>query len=247
MGPIVSTSNLAQSLADRVVFVTGANGGLGAEFVRQALERGAKRVYASSRGGHVWSDQRVIPITLDVTDPSALQRAVHGAPDVQILINNAGTGSPYDLSIAKGHEEVLRGIFETNFFGTLRVAKAFVPILSANGGGTIVNVLSVASWISIPTAYAASKAAMWSASNSLRCDLKVQGIHVLGVHVGLVDTPMTASVQAPKVTAQSVVSQAYEGLSEGVFEVLADATAREVKLRLGNRAEELYDWFDSAL
>ena len=121
-----------------------------------------------------------------------------------------------------GPEDELRRIFETNFFGSLRVANAFAPILAANGGGTLLNILSSAAWISLPTAYAASKAAFWSATNALRFELEGQGTQVVGLLVGMIETPITANYDVPKSSPASVVSQAYEGVATGALEVLAD-------------------------
>ena len=229
-------------LTDRHVLVTGANGGLGREFVAQALQRGATKVYAAARTPQQWDDPRVLPLDLDLNDPEAPARAAAAAPDVDLLINNAAI-APGGDSIT-GPEDELRRIFETNFFGTLRVSNAFGPVLAANGGGTLLNILSAAAWVSMPTGYAASKAAMWSATNALRIQLRGQGTHVIGLLVGMIDTPMTARWDVPKVTAESVVTQAYDGVVDGSLEVLADDVTRDLKARLSTRGEELYPWLD---
>ncbi|MDQ1037694.1 NAD(P)-dependent dehydrogenase (short-subunit alcohol dehydrogenase family) [Streptomyces sp. V3I8] len=234
-----------QSLDGRTVLVTGANGGLGEQFVLQALERGAAKVYAAARTPRRWDDPRVQPLPLDITDPRAVAAAVTAAPDVDLLVNNAGI-APAGDSIA-GPEDELHRIFETNFFGTLRVANAFTPVLAAHGGGTLLNILSSASWVNVPTGYAASKAAMWSATNALRTQLQGQGTQVIGLLVGMVDTPMAARWDVPKVSAASVVAQAYDGVADGSIEVLADEPTRDLKSRLGTRAEEFYPWLDEQL
>lgn len=234
-----------RSLAGRTVLVTGANGGLGEEFVRQALDRGARRVYAAARTPRSWMNGRVEPLLLDITDPGDVARAAVAAPDVDLLINNAGI-APVGDSIS-GPEDQLRRIFETNFFGTLRVATAFAPVLAANGGGTLLNILSAASWINVPTGYAASKAAMWSATNALRVELRGQDTQVVGLLVGMVDTPMAARWDVPKVSPTSVVAQAYDGVAAGALEVLADDSTRHLKSRLSTPAEELYPWLDEQL
>ena len=234
-----------QSLDGRTVLVTGAGGGLGQQFVRQALERGARTVYAATRTPREWADARIRPLALDLTAPDDAARAATAAPDVDLLVNNAGIALPGDY--LTGPEEDLRRTFETNFFGTLRVANAFAPVLAANGGGTILNILSAAAWTPVPTAYGASKAAMWSATNGLRTLLRPQGTHVAGLLVGMVDTPMGARWDVPKVSPESVVAQAYDGLAAGLPEIHADEPTRELKSRLSDPAEKLYSWLDEQL
>lgn len=236
---------MQHALSGRHVLVTGANGGLGEEFVAQALERGATKVYAAARSPRRWDDPRVQPLDLDLNDPGSAARAAEVAPDVDLLINNAAI-APAGDSIG-GPEEEVRRIFETNFFGTLRVSNAFAPVLAANGGGTLLNILSAAAWVSMPTGYAASKAAMWSATNALRVQLRGQGTHVIGLLVGMIDTPMTAGWDVEKVSPASVVAQAYDGVADGSLEVLADEPTRGLKARLGTRAEDLYPWFDEQI
>ena len=234
-----------QPLDGRIVLVTGANGGLGEQFVRQALERGAAKVYAAARTPRHGQGPRVEPLRLDLTDPDDAARAALAAPDVDLLINNAAI-APGGDSIS-GPEDELRRIFETNFFGTLRVAKAFTPVLAARGGGTVLNVLSAAAWVTMPTGYAASKAAMWSATNALRTELRGQGTQVIGLLVGMIDTPMSARWDVPKVTAASVVAQAYDAVADGSIEVLADEPTRYLKSRMNTKAEELYPWLDEQI
>lgn len=158
------------SLQDSVVLVTGANGGLGTHFVHQALDRGATRVYAAARRPMQWEDNRVVPLRLDVTDPESVAAAAASAPDVTIVINNAGISNGAGVT---GDLDDLRAMFETNFFGALTVTDAFSPALRAHGGA-LLNVLSVLSWIGIGDGYSASKAALWSATNTLRLILSRQ-------------------------------------------------------------------------
>lgn len=226
------------TLSGRTVFITGANGGLGRHFVTQALERGAATVYAAARTPSTWDDDRVRPVHLDLTDPATIDAAVAQAGDVDLLVNNAGI-APHGDRIT-GSTDDARRVFETNFFGTLHLTNAFAPVLAARGGGTILNVISLAAWISVPTAYGASKAALWSATNGLRLALQPQGTHVIGLLVGMVDTPMSARWDVPKVTAESVVAQAYDGVEAGALEVLADDDTRALKAQLGTPAEQLY-------
>jgi NAD(P)-dependent dehydrogenase (short-subunit alcohol dehydrogenase family) len=230
---------MTAQLDGRTLLVTGANGGLGEQFVQQALERGAKRVYASARHPKQWNDERIETLTLDLTDPDSIFAAARAASDVDLVVNNAGIAPSDDTSVVAADADVVRRVFETNFFGTLRVAQTFAPVLAANGGGAILNVLSLAAWIPVPTAYAASKAAMWSATNALRVELASQNITVTGLLVGMVDTPMSQRWNMPKVSAQSVVAQGYDGAVAGVYEVLADADSVEIKTRLSGSAEDL--------
>lgn len=236
---------MSQSLDGRTVLVTGANGGLGEQFVRQALGRGAAKVYATARTTKHWDDVRVQSLALDLTDSGSVANAVAAATDVDLLVNNAAV-APAGDSIS-GPEDELRRIFETNFFGTLRVANAFTPVLAANGGGTLLNILSAAAWSNVPTGYAASKAAMWSATNALRAQLGPRGTQVIGLLVGMVDTPMSARWDVPKVSAESVVAQAYDAVADGSLEVLADEPTRNLKSRLNTKAEELYPWLDEQI
>lgn len=234
-----------QALDGRTVLVTGANGGLGEHFVRQALERGAAKVYAAARTGKQWDDSRIEPIILDLTSPDDADRAARAATDVDLLVNNAAV-APGDERIT-GPEDELRQIFETNFFGTLRVTRAFTPVLAANGGGTLLNILSSAAWVNVPTGYGASKAALWSATNALRVQLRGQQTQVIGLLVGMIDTAMSTRYDVPKVSPADVVAQAYDAVAEGSLEVLADDQTRYLKSRLNTPAEELYPWLDEQL
>jgi len=234
---------MTDQLEHKTILVTGANGGLGREFVRQGLARGARRVYAAARRPQAWEDNRVVPLALDLTDTRSIANAAAEATDVDLLINNAAISSSGFPSVLNGDDEEAREIFETNYFGTLRVTRAFAPILASNGGGAIANVLSLSAWTPIATAYAASKAATWSATNALRLELAPQGTSVTGVMVGLIDTPMSADWDFPKVSPASVVEQTYDGVARGDAEVLADGETRRVKELLSGRAEDLNGYF----
>ena len=236
---------MTQPLHGRTVLVTGANGALGEHFVLEALQRGATKVYATARTPRSWPDPRIVPLLLDLTDAGSITAAAASASDVDLVINNAGI-APAGDSIS-GPEDELRTTFETNFFGTLRVATAFTPVLAANGGGTLLNVLSSAAWISVPTGYAASKAAMWSATNALRVQLRGQNTQVIALLVGMIDTPMSARWDVPKVSAASVAAAAYDGVADRSIEVLADESTQYLKSRLSQPAEEFYPWLDELL
>ena len=224
-----------------VALVTGANRGLGASFCRALLARGAAKVYAGARDAGSVRTAGVEPIRLDITATDDIDAAVRHCGDVMLLINNAGittgTSTLAHDAIANARRE-----FDTNVLGTLAMSRAFAPVLGANGGGAIVNVLSVLSWLHMPQTalYCASKAASWSLTNSLRQELQAQHTHVLALHVGLMDTDMTAGLDAPKSSPDDVAAQVLDGLEANAFEVLADETSRHVRAALSGELTSLY-------
>lgn len=224
------------TLNGAVVLVTGANGGLGTHFVHQALERGAAKVYAAARNPRQWGDDRITPLVLDVTSPESVAVAADIARDVTVVINNAGASNG---SSVLGDLSAARELFEVNFWGALEVTNAFTPALRSSGG-TLLNVLSVLSWLGIGDAYSATKAALWQATNTQRIKLAADGVHVAGLHLGYADTPMTRGVDAPKLDPADVVRSAYDGLEAGSHEILADELSRQVKAGLAAPVEVLY-------
>lgn len=229
-------------LHDTTVLVTGANRGLGREFARQALERGA-RVLAAARNPDAVDLPGVRRLRLDITDPDSVRRAAEEAGDVQVLINNAGIATATDL--LTGDLARIRAEMETAFFGTLAVTRAFAPVLARNGGGAVLNVMSVLSFRVFPGngAYAAAKAAEWALTNSTRLELAAQGTQVLGLHVSATDTDMMAGWDVPKNDPADVVRQALDALEAGADEVLADQETRDVKARLALGPAELHAAF----
>ncbi|MFI8075339.1 SDR family oxidoreductase [Streptomyces sp. NPDC086033] len=227
------------SLNGAVVLVTGANGGLGTHFVHDALARGATKVYATARSPRTWDDERIVPLTLDVTDTASIDAAVAAAPDVTMLINNAGAVPP-SASLFDVSEADIRGNMETNFFGPVFLARAFAPILAAKPDSVLVDVHSVASWYAFGGVYSASKAALWSATNSLRIELAPKGVHVTGVHMGYVDTPMAEHAEGPKLLPGELVTTVYDAVEAGAYEVLADELTVQVKSALSGPVEALY-------
>ncbi len=233
------------SLSGAVVLVTGANGGIGSEFVDEALARGARKVYATARTPRAWDDERIVPLALDVNDPASIAAAVAAAPDVTVLINNAGA-LPASASILDLTEEQLRDGMETNFFGPVLLTQAFAPVLTANSESVVVNVHSVASWYAFGGVYSASKAALWSATNSLRLELDSRGVHVVGVHVGYVDTAMAARASGPKMAPDVLVEKVLDAVVAGEYEVIADDLSATVKAALSAPVEALYPELRSA-
>ncbi len=224
------------TLNGATVLVTGANGGLGTHFVHQALERGATKVYAAARNPKDWSDDRIVPLVLDVTSPESVADAADIADDVTMVINNAGASNG---SSVLGDLIAARDLFETNFWGALAVTNAFAPALKQSHG-TLLNVHSVLSWLAIGDAYSATKAALWSATNTQRIKLAPEGVHVAGLHLGYADTPMTAGVTADKLDPADVVRTAYDGIESGSYEILADDLSGQVKAGLAAPIEALY-------
>ena len=218
------------NIENAVVLVTGANRGIGLAFARELLARGARKVYATARDPATVTLPGVQALRLDVTQPEEIAAAARIATDVNLLINNAGIAQPGGF-LAQDSEAVARRIFETNFFGVLNVSKAFAPVLKANGGGALVNVLSVASWVNSGelAAYSASKSAAWSLTNALRHELAGQKTQVLGLHMAYVDTDLTRGFEVQKSSAEEIVQRALDGLAAGADEVLADALTQQVR------------------
>lgn len=227
------------SLNGAVVLVTGANGGIGTQFVHDALARGASKVYATARNPRAWDDDRVVPLALDVTDAASIHAAAEAARDVTVLVNNAGA-LPATASLLTASPDDIRATMETNFFGPVFVARAFAAILAARPGSVLVDVHSVASWYAMGGSYSASKAALWSATNSLRVELAAVGVHVIGVHMGYVDTGMAAHVDGPKMLPEELVAQVYDGVEAGAYEIVADGISAHAKEALSGPIEALY-------
>jgi len=217
-------------IQDAVALVTGANRGIGLAFTRELLARGARRVYAAARDPSTITLPGVQAIQLDVTQADQVAEAAQRAGDVTLVINNAGVGHVGGF-LAPDSEEVARRQLETNYFGMLRVSKAFAPALARHGGGALLNVLSIVSWMNGGqlAAYAASKSAAWSLTNALRHELASQKTQVLALHMAFVDTDLVRAIDAPKTSADVIVQRALDGLEAGLDEVLADERTKLVK------------------
>lgn len=222
-----------------IAFVTGANRGLGAALTEALLERGAAKVYAGMRAPEVATDPRVVPVRLDITDPDSIAAAVAFAGDANLVINNAGIST---RAAILGDEAGLRQELEVNYLGPIAVSRSFAPVLADNGGGALVNVLSVLSWVTAPVTagYSAAKSAMWSATNALRLALAEQNTQVVAVHVGYMDTDMAAAVTAPKTDPKVVAAAVLDGVEDGELEVLADDVSRHVRAALSGPLGGLY-------
>ncbi len=226
------------NLTDQVALVTGANRGLGVHFVRELLSAGVARVYACARdadsvGAEMAADPRVRVLSLDVTDQAAVEAAAAAAPDVTVLVNNAGVlhfGAMLDADLAAVEQDL-----QTNYLGTLRVARAFAPALQRNAPAAMINVITLIGLAPVPgmAGYSASKAAAHSMTQSLRAELRGHGVEVLGAYPGGIDTDMLAGVEAEKADPKVVAARTLAALQAGrtfVFPDDASAGAGSVYL-----------------
>jgi len=235
-----------------VALVTGANRGLGHAFARELVSRGAAKVYGAARQPAQVTEPGVTPVALDITDPDRVAAVAKECADVSLLVNNAGV-LKYSTFTGAPSLDAARAEMETNYFGTLRMCRAFAPVLAANRGGAIVNMLSITSFYTNPfnASYGASKAAAWSLTNGIRLELHHQGTLVVAVHAGFIDTDMAALTDAPKISPESVARQVVDAVEAGQIEVLADERTRTVKASLSRDQELIYppiqEFWDAAV
>lgn len=226
------------SLNDAVVLVTGSNTGIGAEFVKAAVERGARRVYATARKPKEWGEERVVPLQLDVADPDSVDRVLEQAGDTTILVNSAAIFPHGDLLTAPFDD--VTATIETNLIGPIRLTRAFAPALRA-AGGALVNVGSVLSWLAVGKAHSVSKAGLWMATNAFRLELAPDGVQVLGAYLGPTDTPMQAGNDTTGMNKPADVASAiFDALEAGENEVLVDAMTKKVHAALSQPVTALY-------
>jgi NAD(P)-dependent dehydrogenase (short-subunit alcohol dehydrogenase family) len=227
-------------IRNAVALVTGANRGLGRQFAAALLERGAAKVYAGARNPDTIDLPGVTPLRLDITDPDSVAATAAAAGDVTLLVNNAG--SLTGAGLLDGDLADIRLEMETHFFGTLAMTRAFGPIIEKNGGGAVLNVLSVLSWFhpAGSGAYNAGKAAAWALTNALRLELAPRGITTTALHVGYMDTDMAAHVDAPKSDPRAIARLALDGVAAGAPEVVADEVSRNVRSALSADLTALY-------
>lgn len=218
----------------QVVFVTGASRGLGLALARAAHERGAK-VYAGVRRVEDFHEPGIVPVQLDVRDDDSVRRAAATCPDVTLVVNNAGTARLSQGALDPDVSALTNELMDTNYHGLVRVSQAFAPTLARNGGGAIVNVLSDATWFGVTflAAYAATKSAAWSYTNTLRVSLRGQGTQVVALHVGPMDTDLTREFDVPKSDPAQVAATTLDAVAAGAEEVLADAGTQALRAGLG--------------
>jgi NAD(P)-dependent dehydrogenase (short-subunit alcohol dehydrogenase family) len=213
------------NIANKTVLITGANRGIGQVLVNEALRRGAKRVYAGTRGAPTITDERVTPLTLDVTSVEQIQRAVDKVDTLDALINNAGIALYDDLSNSGAIEQSLA----VNFFGPFNLTRAFLPLLRRSKGA-IVNNLSLVALAALPVipAYSISKAAAFNLTQSLRALLASQGITVHAVILGPIDTDMNRGFEIPKASPESAAQGIFDGLEKGEDDIFPDPASLSI-------------------
>jgi NAD(P)-dependent dehydrogenase (short-subunit alcohol dehydrogenase family) len=220
---------------DSVAFVTGANRGIGKAYVEALVQAGARRVYVAARtiatldAVVAIAPDRITPVALDVTNPDQVNAAAQMAQDVTVLINNAGVLGAGGFFTEKS-VETAEWEMNTNYFGTLAMVRAFAPILQRNGGGAIVNLLSMVSVVNAPVfgSYSASKAALYSLTQGIRAELSQQGTQVIGIFPGPVDTAMAEGVPLDKVAPIEVANASLQAIEQGTEEVFPDAMSQSV-------------------
>ncbi|MEV7332252.1 SDR family oxidoreductase [Micromonospora sp. NPDC093244] len=226
-------------ISGSTALVTGANRGFGRHLAAELASRGAT-VYAAARNPDTVDLPGVTPVRLDITDPASVAAAAELAGDVNLLINNAGIDTRTDL--LDGDLDLVRLELETHYIGTLSTIRAFAPVIADNGGGTILNVLSVLSWFGSPAhpAYSVAKSAEWSMTNVLRVQLAERGVRVAGLHVGYLDTDMAATVTGPKSDPAAIARIAVDGIEADAYEIVADDLSRQVQAGLAGGVAALY-------
>jgi len=220
-------------LRDTIALVTGANQGLGKCYTEELLRLGAARIYACALSLD-WLEPlcethgpRIVPLKLDVTDPNDIAAAVEAAPDLTVLLNNAGVLEAKGL-IEAGSLDCFRREMEVNVFGLANMSLAFAPVISANGGGAIINMLSAASLANFPPfgTYCATKAGAMSITHCLRYELKNRDIQVFGIYAGLIDTDMLNSVGGEKSDPKDIAAAALKAVEAGIPDIDTDDRAK---------------------
>jgi NAD(P)-dependent dehydrogenase (short-subunit alcohol dehydrogenase family) len=237
------------NITDQVALVTGANRGIGRQFVLELLERGASKVYATARRLETldFDDARVVPLHLDLLDHESVAAAAAVATDVTVLVNNAGVST--GALLVTGDLSEIRRDMDTHFWGTLDVIREFAPILARQDDSAIVNVLSALSWFAGPGtgAYAAAKAAEWNMTNGVRLELAAQGTLVQGVLLGAADTALSSSYDGPKIDPRDVARLSFDGLAAGKIEVIVDDWTAMVKASLAGDPAPFYEQMNQVL
>ncbi len=219
------------NLNGKTVLVTGANRGIGAAVVRELLNAGVAKVYAAARKPSAlpdFGDARVVPLALDIRDETSARAAAANAADTDILVNNAGTALFADF--VDSPLDVIRADMDTNYYGTLNVIRAFAPLFTRRGSGTVANVSSVVGLTSAPflPSYSASKAALHSLTQTLRVTLRDKGVKVLGIYPGPIDTDLARDLPLDKATPESAAKLIVAGLEKDETYIFPDPVAQHI-------------------
>ncbi len=213
------------TIENKTILITGANRGIGRALVNEALKRGAKKVYAGTRGAMQHPDSRVTPLRLDVTDAAQIQKVVSEIDSLDVLINNAGIATYDDLSSFATIEQHLA----VNFLAPLRMTQAFLPLLKRSKGA-VVNNLSLAGLAALPMipSYSISKAAAFNLTQSLRALLASDGVAVHAVVLGPVDTDMNRGFEILKAPPEAAAAGIFDGLEKGEEEIFPDPASQSI-------------------
>jgi NAD(P)-dependent dehydrogenase (short-subunit alcohol dehydrogenase family) len=219
------------NLDNKTIFVSGANRGIGKAIVEALLKQKVAKIYAAARNLKdlpAFGDARVVPVALDITDRAQITNAAAQASDAEVLINNAGILSP--AAIVTGDADMLARDMEVNYFGTLSMVRAFAPVIEKNGGGAIANVSSVVGLAPMASigGYSASKAALFSATQAMRAELKPRNISVHGIFPGPIDTDMARSFEMTKTSPHTTAENIIAGILAGKEDIFPDPMSTQV-------------------
>lgn len=222
---------ITMNLENKIIFVSGANRGIGKSIVEALLKQPVKKIYAAARNVAdlpEFSDARVVPVTLDITDSSQIRDAVEQAKDIDVLINNAGVAS--FAAVVAGEFDLLKHDMNVNYFGTLNMVRAFVPVIESKGNGAIANVISIVGLASMAIfgGYSASKAALYSATQAMRTELKAKNILVHGIFPGPIDTDMSRDINLPKTSPQVAAENIVNGIIAGLEDIFPDTMSSQL-------------------
>lgn len=218
-------------IKNNTILITGANRGIGKALVQAALNHGAKKIYAAARKIEElpnFGDPRVVPLRLDITDRAQIKKATEQATDVQLLINNAGVLA--FAGVLEGPMEMLMRDMEVNYFGTLHISRAFAPLIASNGGGAIASISSIVGLASMAGigGYCASKAALHSAIQAMRAELKPKSIEVFGIYPGPIDTDMARPMELPKTSPEATAENILNAIEKGEEDIFPDAMSAQL-------------------
>ena len=219
------------NLNGKTVLVTGANRGIGLAIVNSLLKKGVAKVYAGARDVMKlpdFADDRVVALELDITKGEQVDAAAINAADVDILINNAGVAS--FSSILDGPRDLVVRDMNTNYYGTLDMVRAFVPVLETKKDAAIVNVVTIAAFANFPIVggYSASKSALFSLSQGIRIELSQRGIAVHTVNPGPIDTELAKEFQTDKAETDVTANNILNALEDGEADIFPDEIGRQM-------------------